>query len=97
MGFKKGDVRINRQGRPKGKPNLITRDLRDLLQNFCNRKYEDIERDWKELTPRERVQTWIGLLPYVTPRLQSVEQKSDLDRLSDEQLEILANKLISKL
>lgn len=33
MGFAKGDININRLGRPQGSTNLLTREMRDIASN----------------------------------------------------------------
>ena len=90
----------NPAGRPKGTPNRITGDLRDRLAGFINSQWPTVERDLKKVSPAERLRFFERLLPYVVPRLQTLEYKTEgehaLNNLTPEQIEELYNRLTEK-
>jgi hypothetical protein len=97
MGFKKG-VSGNPTGRPIGSKNKTTEEIREKISDFLNEVWPQVQTDFKELDPEKRMFFYEKLLKYSIPPLQSIsmqaEIKSDLDRLSDDQLAELADRLI---
>lgn len=92
MGLKKGNTN-NPNGRPKGMPNKITRELREWISKFIDENRAQVQKDWMKLEPKDRIQAFQSLLKYVLPTLQSVQVTDDIDSLSDDQVEQLYNKL----
>lgn len=86
--FKKGQG-----GRPKGKPNKITGSLRDWISNFIDNNREQIQTDWKTLEPKDRIVLFEKLLKYTLPTLQATSVTSDIDKLTDEQLDKVIHEL----
>lgn len=64
-------------GRAAGTKNKATTTMRDFLTDFADRNRAQIEADFAALEPRERLEIWVKLLPYVTPKLESVAAKID--------------------
>lgn len=95
-GRKKGGVKTG--GRKKGTPNKATQGIREWINDFLNRNINQIEKDWKKLEPKERVQAFQQLFKYVLPTLQSTTISSDFDSqikdLSNEQLDQLMDKIL---
>ncbi|MDZ7739936.1 MAG: hypothetical protein U5K32_12905 [Bacteroidales bacterium] len=54
MPFKKNDENINRNGRPRGKGNKTTEDLREAIKQFCEDKLPEMEKTWAQLSAKER-------------------------------------------
>lgn len=96
MPFKKGDVNINRAGRPKGAANKSPVDLRESITHFLSGNFKKIEADINKLKPIDRVRYYIALLPYSLPKLQTIEMNtfSNLEKLSDDQLDKIINQII---
>lgn len=69
----------NPNGRPKGRKNKATLDLRQRINNFVIDKWDSIEADFEALEPKERLQFFEKLLQYSLPKLQSVVPKEDID------------------
>ena len=87
---KKGTIN-NPNGRPKGKPNKSTDELRNLLQNFIDTNMETMQADYDKLEPKDRLTFINNLLRHVLPA-----PLQELERLTDEQLDELINRLKEK-
>jgi hypothetical protein len=96
MAQKKGKTG-NPNGRPKGTPNKVTSDLRTWVNDILNDNRKQFTADLKQLEPHQRVSVFEKLLSYAVPKMQSVEAKIDLEKLSDEQLDIIINELTKDL
>lgn len=63
-------------GRPKGSPNKLTRDVREMLAAFAERKANDFEK-WIERTavtdPAKAATLYLAAIEYHIPRLQRTE------------------------
>jgi len=56
-----------------GKPHGSSKNkMRDKLRTFLDERWEEFPEWFGELTPKEKVQTVIDLMPYAVSRLQSV-------------------------
>lgn len=86
--FKKGEG-----GRPKGAVNKVTKDMREWIGNFISENTEQIEKDWAELEPRDRLALFEKLLKYTLPSLSSVSTKMQLEDMSDEMLNVIIERL----
>ncbi|MEL6305774.1 MAG: hypothetical protein AAFO07_32155 [Bacteroidota bacterium] len=60
-------------GRKKGTPNKNTSALRDRVESLINDNWEDVLKDIKELTGKERVDIIVRLLEYSLPKLQRTQ------------------------
>jgi hypothetical protein len=76
-------------GRGKGTPNKVTTDLRTWINDLLDSNRQQIAKDIKQLEPQQRVMIFEKLLSYAVPKMQSVEAKIDLNRLTDEQLDTI--------
>ena len=60
-------------GRTKGTPNKVTAELKehiaDVLEGYSK---EQIQSDWKQLTPKERLEMLHKLSQYVIPKMASL-------------------------
>lgn len=85
-------------GRTTGTPNKATRPLREVITGFVTNNWQQVEKDFKSLEPKDRLLFFEKLLKYSLPTLQAVNVTADLERqlqnLSDEQLEQLMNKIL---
>jgi hypothetical protein len=86
--FQKGEG-----GRPKGKPNKITGELRSWICNFIFQNKDQIQTDFDSLTPRDRVALFEKLLRYALPVLQTTTLSTDFDKMTDTQLDHIIDEL----
>lgn len=91
MVFQKGHKKIG--GRKRGKANEITPQARALLKAFVDGEITALPSITPELTAKERIDALKGLLPYVYPKKQEIDVRteinailSNLDNLTEEQL-----------
>jgi hypothetical protein len=63
----------NSSGRPKGKQNRVTVDLRQRINEIVQNNIETIESDLQALEPKERLMILERLLSYCVPRMKSVD------------------------
>jgi hypothetical protein len=66
MAQKKGQTG-NPNGRPKGTPNKTTSEMKETIQLFIELNFEQIQKDFAVLEPRERVTLYERMLKYVIP------------------------------
>lgn len=95
MAQKKGQTG-NPNGRPKGSPNKATKDLRQWINGFIESQTDQIQRDWQQLEPKDRIVLFEKLLKYSLPTLQATSLTTDLEKLSDEDLDRIVNEILSK-
>lgn len=86
----------NPNGRPKGKPNKVTGEVREWIKAIIDKQRPQLERDLKALEPAERWRIVEKLMQYVVPKMQAIEANIDFNRLTDEQLDKLAGELLEK-
>lgn len=60
-------------GRKKGTPNKTTQELREFIQVFLEGQFENLENVFQELKPRDKVNAFIKMLPYVLPRQMQMD------------------------
>jgi hypothetical protein len=95
--FKKGQ-----SGNPAGKKKgtVHNKRIRQMISEFLNEKFPEIEEDFKKLSPKTRVKFYIDLLQYGAPKLGAVsvshEFKTMLTQTSDDELIQLMEGMILK-
>ncbi len=92
MGLHKGNTN-NLGGRPKGIPNKVTASLRNRINDFLADNWENLQKDFDKIDPKDRLQFYEKLLQYGLPRLQNTTLSTDLERLSDDQLDYIIQNL----
>lgn len=92
MAFKKGNSG-NPAGKPKGAKNKVTLQLRELITQFLEERFETIVSDFKKLEPKERVKFYCDLLQFGLPKLQSTSTEIEFEKLTDEQLDEIIERL----
>ena len=87
----------NPNGRPKGKPNKVTGDVRRWLAELIDGNRAQIKKDLKALSPKDRLLVLEKLMQYVVPKQQATTLEVDYSKMSDEQLNNIINAMASKL
>lgn len=93
MKYEKGHEKQG--GRKAGTPNKATATIKERIAALVDEQFENLNDDLELLEPKDRVTAYLKLLEYVLPKQR--EQKIDLNTLSDEQIDDLLNKAMSKL
>ena len=78
----------NPNGRPKGKPNRTTEELRGLFQSFIESNIETLQADFDKLEPKDRLSFMERIAKLIIP-----SPVQELQRLTDDQLSDLITKL----
>jgi len=60
-------------GRTKGTPNKLTANIRQALEPIIEAEIERLPQTLEAMEPKERANVLSKLLPYVAPKLQSIE------------------------
>jgi len=89
MGLPKGRTN-NPGGRPAGKPNRSTEELRGVVQSFVEVNIENIQSDFDVLEPKDRLAFIERMFKHLLP------PPLTLERLSEEDLERLIESLKKK-
>lgn len=86
-------------GRTKGTPNRITAFNRDILSKIMNEQMESLPELLNKLSPQQKINSIIKLMPFVAPRYQALifndnipdenDGQLDIEKLSDEELYFL--------
>lgn len=77
MGFVKGDVNINRNGRPIGAINKNTANVKELIFALYELNLQEISKHFDNLTIEQRLQLNKDLLPYLLSKERFVLQPTN--------------------
>ena len=80
-------------GRPKGSKNKVSEGIRSALEEWVEGKLPELDSLWKEVSPKDRVRMMGEVLPYVLPRLASTDTNISFEKLSDEDLDAIIQRL----
>lgn len=82
-------------GRVAGTPNKVTGDLRQSIQSFLDANWCNVQKEFDQLESRDKLLFIDKLLKYALPTLQATTLTTDLQTLSDEQLDILTQRILN--
>jgi len=71
MPLQKGKTN-NPNGRPKGIPNKLTKELRASLKNAIAGHVEQIGKDLDELPAKDRLELMVKILAFILPKVEPV-------------------------
>lgn len=80
-------------GRVKGTPNKVTGTLKSWITDLINCNRSQMEKDLKDLDPKDRLMFLEKMMQYVIPKQAAQQVKLDFDNLTDEQLQQIINEL----
>lgn len=92
MPFKKGSSG-NVAGKPKGAKNKTGLQLRESINDFLAENFNKIVEDFGQLPPKDRTKLYCDLLQYGLPKLQAISTDISIEKLPDEQLDEIIEKL----
>ena len=93
MGRLKNDGKGRIGGRKKGTPNKVTASVKEWLNDLINNNREQIEKDLKKITPKERLYMLEKFMQYVVPKQQAVTPIVPFEKLTDAQLDLLISEI----
>jgi uncharacterized protein YeeX (DUF496 family) len=82
MAFSKGDIRINRGGRPVGAVNRSTEQMKLTIARAVNNTLNSISEDLEEIKkrdPEKAIQLALQLMEYTLPKLSRTEMKAEIE------------------
>ena len=68
---------IKHGGRKKGTPNRMTKELRSILKDMMYQEIEIIQDHLDQLSPKERIEILIKLMPFVLPKTTSISHTTN--------------------
>jgi arginine utilization protein RocB len=83
MAFTKGDVRINRNGRPAGAVNRSTEQMKLTIARAVNNTLDTLTKDLEEMKkkdPEKAIDIALKLMEYTLPKLSRTEMKAEIDQ-----------------
>ena len=82
MGFKKGDDKNrNTGGRPKGKPNKTTAEIKEIITRIVGNQLEHIEKDLDKIrkeNPAKAMELSSRFIDYVIPKQSKIDLEGEL-------------------
>lgn len=64
-------------GRQKGTPNRLTKELRTTLKNIMYLELAELQDSLNKLSPKERLEVLIKIMPYVLPKVEVAPHSLD--------------------
>jgi hypothetical protein len=91
MPFNKG-FSGNPNGRKKGSANKITSNIRNVLNSFIEANQDNIQPIFDQLEPKDKLKFIVEVLPYITPKFQSIKIEPSQSNFEENPLDILISK-----
>ena len=85
----------NPAGRPVGKPNKVTAELRDRIKLFLEKSWSIVQKDFKELEPKDRIAIYEKMLKYVVPVQKETAIDLNIEKMTEKDLDIVIDHLIN--
>ncbi len=84
-------------GRIAGTPNKVTKELKEVVKGFLDANAKNLQKDFDELQPNERLIFFERLLKYALPTQTRQESNINLNDLTDEAINKIYNHIQDKL
>lgn len=85
--------KVGNPGKPIGAKNKIVIDLREKVSDFINKNWSNVQSDFEELEPKDKLAFIEKLMAYSIPKLAAVNNTVQFENMSDEQLDEIINRL----
>jgi len=82
-------------GREPGTKNKVTLQLRQRITTFLEDQWQNLETEFSGLESKDKLVFFERLLQYAIPKLQATTLTTDLDNLTDEQLDYIIESLLN--
>lgn len=79
MARQKNDGRGRLGGRKAGTPNKTTKEVKDWVSGLLTDGRARFEQSLLQVSPEDYIKTYMGLLPYVTPKMQAISLDATLE------------------
>jgi hypothetical protein len=96
MPFEKGQSG-NPDGRPKGSGNKESQKVKAIISEMLtdSTNVEKVKKEFAALSGRDLVKAYQDFMPYIVPKLSNTSLDIDIEKLSDEQLDELYQRIIN--
>lgn len=75
-------------------PAKITKDIKQMIADLTSELYYDVFNNLSELGYYHKANLLSKLFEYQTPKMRSTEYKTDVDSMSDAQIDLITEKLM---
>ena len=79
MARQKNDGRGRLGGRKAGTPNKATKEVKEWINELLTDGRARFEQALLQVTPEDYIKTYMGLLSYVTPKMQAISVEASLE------------------
>jgi hypothetical protein len=79
MARQKNDGRGRLGGRKAGTPNKTTKEVKEWVSGLLEDGRARFESALLQVSPEDYIKTYMGLLPYVTPKMQAISLDATLE------------------
>ncbi len=95
MGFQDNKELASENGK-KSKRGMgkATKKLKDFFQAILDENQEQIREDLQSLEPKDRILIQMKMAEFVEPKLRAVENKPDIDGMSDKQVDAIIERVL---
>jgi hypothetical protein len=83
----------NPDGRPRGTQNKLNTRVKGFITALLEENFDSVQASFASLDGKDKVRCWIDLLPYAVPKLQSMSAEVAFEKLSDEDLDEIIERL----
>ena len=97
MSRHKNDGKGRLGGRQAGTPNKATATTREWIQMLLEENRDSIREDLKKMSAKDRVAALLSLIPYVTPKQMATTANVAIERMSDDQLQLMASLILKNI
>jgi S-adenosylmethionine:tRNA-ribosyltransferase-isomerase (queuine synthetase) len=84
----------NPNGRPAGRPNKVTTEIKTRIKMFLDDNWQQFEQDFRQLEPKDRVTLIKDLLKFAAPIQREQDFKVNFNELNDAQMDEIINKML---